>query len=159
MVFCYEFWKSKISPVAKVSFNYDDRTLAVNHKRKIQSFIASIFKGENRKLNRLGYVFCSDDNLLQINRSFLQHDFYTDIITFDLSENREEIIGEVYVSVDRIKDNAKTLKVSFEDEALRVLFHGALHLCGYKDKKKADVAIMRKMEDHYITLYKSKRST
>lgn len=145
--------------MGKVSFNYDDRMLKLNHKRKILLFIASIFTKEKKKMARLDYIFCSDDNLLQINRSFLQHDFYTDIITFDLSESKTEITGEVYVSVDRIKDNAKTMKVSFEEEALRVLFHGALHLCGYKDKKKADIAVMRKKEDYYITLYKSQRST
>jgi len=142
-----------------VSFNYDDRTLSLNHKRKIQSFIASIFKKEKKVLNRLYYIFCSDENLLQINRSFLKHDFYTDIITFDLSEVVAETIGEVYISIDRVKDNAAAMKVSFEEEALRVLFHGALHLCGYKDKKKEDIAVMRKKEDYYITLYKSQRST
>lgn len=145
--------------MGKVSFNYDDRRFPVNNKRGIQSFIERLFGIEKRPLQQLNYIFCSDDNLLHINRSFLKHDFYTDIITFDLSEDKTKTSGEVYISVDRVKDNAKTLKVSFEDEALRVLFHGALHLCGYKDKKKDDITIMRNKEDYYITLYKSIRST
>jgi len=111
-------------------------------------------------LARLDYIFCSDDILLQINRSFLKHDFYTDIITFDLSADKINITAEVYISVDRVKENSISLKTGFEDEMLRVLFHGALHLCGYKDKQKADVLLMRKKEDFYITSYKqSKRST
>lgn len=146
--------------MANVFFNYDDRTLTLNHKRKIQSFIAGIFAREKKKLEVLRYIFCSDNNLLAINRSYLQHDFYTDIITFDLSEPGQGITGEVYVSVDRIKDNALTMHLPFKEEALRVLFHGALHLCGYKDKKKAEIAVMREKEDYYIKLYnKTQRST
>lgn len=146
--------------MANVSFNYDDRTLSLKNKRQIQTFIAGIFTREKKTLDVLRYIFCSDDNLLEVNRSFLQHDFYTDIITFDLSEPDQGITGEVYVSVDRIQDNATSLQVAFEDEALRVLFHGALHLCGYKDKKKADITVMREKEDYYIRLYKkTQRST
>jgi rRNA maturation RNase YbeY len=92
---------------------------------------------------------------LDINRNYLQHDYYTDIITFDLSENPKQTIGEIYVSIDRIRDNAKTLKTSLKDETLRVIFHGALHLCGYKDKSKADIATMRMKEDYYLGLYKA----
>jgi len=103
----------------------------------------------------LTYVFCSDDYLLDINRNFLQHDYYTDIITFDLSENNKQTIAEIYVSLDRIKDNAKTLETSPKDETLRVIFHGALHLCGYKDKSKADIKTMRAKEEYYIGLYKA----
>lgn len=139
----------------KVFFNYDDRVLQLNHKRKIRSFIASIFDKEKRVLHRLDYVFCSDETLLQVNRSFLQHDYYTDIITFDLSGDHPGIKGEVYISVDRVKENALMLKTGFEEEMLRVLFHGVLHLCGYKDKKKKDILIMREKEDYYISLYKN----
>ncbi|HVX51927.1 MAG TPA: rRNA maturation RNase YbeY [Chitinophagaceae bacterium] len=139
----------------KVFFNYDDRVLQLNHKRKIRSFIASIFEKEKRVLHRLDYVFCSDETLLQVNHSFLQHDYYTDIITFDLSGDHPGIKGEVYISVDRVKENALMLKTGFEEEMLRVLFHGVLHLCGYKDKKKEDILIMREKEDYYISLYKN----
>lgn len=137
----------------KVSFNYADRQLAINNKLKLRGFIAELFKQEKIALQRLTYIFCSDEFLLQINKNFLQHDYYTDIITFDLSEG-EAVTGEVYVSIDRIKDNANTLNLPFFEEVLRVVFHGALHLCGYKDKKAADIKIMRRLENKYINIYK-----
>jgi len=139
--------------VLKVSFNYADRQLAINNKLKLRGFIAELFKQEKIALQRLTYIFCSDEFLLQINKNFLQHDYYTDIITFDLSEG-EAVTGEVYVSIDRIKDNANTLNLPFFEEVLRVVFHGALHLCGYKDKKAADIKIMRRLENKYINIYK-----
>ena len=144
----------------KVVFNYDDRPLRLNQKREVQSFIARLFKKEKKALERLDYVFCSDERLLQINRDFLKHDFFTDIITFDLSVDENITSGEIYISTDRVKENAALLKTGYEEEMLRVLFHGALHLCGYTDKRKHDVIIMRQKEDYYIALYKqNKRST
>jgi probable rRNA maturation factor len=140
--------------VLKVSFNYVDRRLAITDKLKLREFIEELFMQEKKALQRLSYIFCSDEFLLQINKDFLQHDYYTDIITFDLSEGEEAISGEVYVSIDRIKDNATALKVSFIDEVLRVVFHGALHLCGYKDQKSTDIKLMREMENKYISSYK-----
>lgn len=136
----------------KVSFNYADRKLNLANKTKLKAFIPSIFKKEGKKLEAINYVFCSDEYLLQINKDFLQHDYYTDIITFDLSES-DATTSEVYISTDRIKDNSLQLGTSFEQEALRVIFHGALHLCGYKDKSKKDIEIMRSMEEKYIKLY------
>ncbi len=139
----------------KVSFHYADRQLAISDKLKLRGFVEELFKQEKKALQRLSYIFCSDEFLLHINRNFLKHDYYTDIITFDLSEEGEEgINGEVYVSIDRIKDNANTLGVTFTDEVLRVIFHGALHLCGYKDKKTVDITQMRQMENKYISIYK-----
>jgi probable rRNA maturation factor len=141
--------------VAQVLFHYADRQLSLNHKRKMQSFIKQIFAREKVPFTRLDYVFASDDFVLQVNQSHLKHDFYTDIITFGLSGKGEPVVGEVYISVDRVKDNAATFHTLFEDEMLRVLFHGALHLCGYKDKKKEDIALMRKKEDTYIRQFKN----
>jgi probable rRNA maturation factor len=92
-----------------------------------------------------------------MNRDFLQHDYYTDIITFGLSEKGEPVEAEIYISLDRVKDNAATLKTTFKEETLRVIFHGALHLCGYKDKKKSEIALMRSKEDHYLRLFEKKR--
>jgi len=92
---------------------------------------------------------------MEINRAFLNHDTYTDIITFDLSEG-VGIVGEVYVSVDRVKENARLELVTFESELLRVLFHGALHLCGFNDKKKSEIIEMRQKEDYYLQLYSEK---
>jgi len=124
------------------------------HKTKLKVQIEQLFKKERVLLDSLNYIFCSDEYLLQINREFLKHDFYTDIITFDLSEKTGAVIGEVYISLDRVKENAATLGTIFNEELLRVLFHGALHLCGYRDKKKADIEEMRKKEEQYLRLYK-----
>jgi probable rRNA maturation factor len=137
-----------------VTFSYADRTLNISDKTKLKGFIGEIFRLEGKTLDDLNYVFCSDDYLLDINQRFLQHDYYTDIITFDLSDPESGAIsGEVYVSIDRIKDNAKVNSVSFSTEALRVIFHGALHLCGYLDKKKSEIKQMRDKEEYYLRLY------
>jgi rRNA maturation RNase YbeY len=139
---------------SSVRFGYADRKLPLGNKRGICHFIVELVSRETGKPCKLQYVFCSDEYLHQINVSFLQHDDYTDIITFDLSGNREKLIeGEVYISVDRVKDNRLKLKTGFETEMLRVIFHGALHLCGYKDKKKSDKAVMRGKEDEYLNLF------
>ncbi len=136
-----------------ISFRNADKTFLFPNKTGLKNFIELLVKKENRTLLELTYVFCSDEYLLGINKDFLQHDYYTDIITFDLSENPKQTIGEIYVSLDRIKDNAKELQTSIKEETLRVIFHGALHLCGYKDKAKSDIATMRKKEEYYIKLY------
>lgn len=136
-----------------IQFRNADRTFLFPNKTELKSFIRNIFKEEKKVLTELTYVFCSDNFLLDINRTYLQHDFYTDIITFDLSETPHEIIGEIYVSLDRIKDNALEFETSLKKETLRVLYHGALHLCGYKDKTKSQTAIMRKKEEQYLHLY------
>ena len=139
--------------LAKVSFSFADRKFTYPQKNYLKAFVGTILEQENRRLSELTYVFCSDEYLLQINKDFLQHDYYTDIITFDLSASKEEISGEIYLSLDRVKDNALALGVGYQQELLRVIFHGALHLCGYKDKKKSEITEMRNREEHYIRLY------
>ncbi len=140
-----------------VRFGYADSTLSVTGKRDIQFFVAEIFAKELNVPCKLQYVFCSDTFLLDINVSYLQHDDYTDIITFDLSEDRNNWIeGEIYISVDRVKANAKLYNVSFLQELLRVIFHGALHLCGYGDKTIAQKSEMRRKEEEYLNLYLSR---
>lgn len=104
-------------------------------------------------LKSLTYIFCSDEYLLEINRSHLKHNYYTDIITFDLSETPEAITGEIYISTDRVRDNAETLCVTLKEELHRVIFHGALHLCGYKDKTPKDAKAMRAAEDRSLHAY------
>jgi rRNA maturation RNase YbeY len=137
-------------------FSYADKTLPYGKKNKLKQFLDVIAREEGFSISALVYVFCSDDYLLDINRRFLKHDYFTDIITFDLREDvrSKSLESEVYISIDRVVDNAQSLNVSFEEELCRVVFHGLLHLCGYKDKRKADVAKMRAAEDHYISLYK-----
>ena len=108
-----------------------------------------LFENEKRILQRIDYTICSDDFLLEINRTFLHHDYYTDIITFDYSKNNS-IIGEVYISLDRVTENSTNLSTRLGEEISRVIIHGALHLCGYKDKTKKQKEIMRKKEDFYL---------
>ena len=140
-----------------VTFSYADVRLNYNQKQKLKGFIAHMAAREGYTLEQLNYVFCSDAFLLDINQRFLNHDDYTDIITFDLRENRKmsEIIGEIYISIDRVKDNAFLHGVPFESELIRVTCHGMLHLCGYRDKKKADVIAMRAAEERCLSLYPS----
>jgi probable rRNA maturation factor len=136
-----------------VFFHYADRMLKIKKKKILRGFIARIFKKEKIKLVRLDYIFCSDSFLLKINQSHLHHNFYTDIVTFDLSEYEKQIIGEIYISLDRIKENAFKFKTSYKNELYRVIFHGALHLCGYKDKTSKDILVMREKEDYYLNAF------
>lgn len=136
-----------------VSFHSADKQLTLKNKTRLKEFIVSIFDHESKPLKKLDYVFCSDEYLLQMNNDFLQHDYYTDIITFPLSDKHQPIVGEIYVSLDRVKDNASQLNASVLDETLRVLFHGALHLCGFGDKSAKEIKTMREKEDFYINLF------
>jgi len=127
--------------------------ISLEERTRLKQFLITLFKKEKKPLAELSYIFCSDQRLLEINRQFLQHDFYTDIITFPLSDPGQPISGEIYISVDRVRDNAREFGISIKRELHRVIFHGALHLCGYKDKSPKDEKLMRKMEDKYLTLY------
>jgi rRNA maturation RNase YbeY len=119
----------------------------------LKTFIIKQCLKEGVHIKTLQYVFCSDAFLLDINKRFLNHNFYTDIISFDLSEQKGSLIGDVYISIDRVKENAKTEGNLYTHELLRVIFHGALHFCGYKDKKPADQKTMRSMEDKWLKAY------
>jgi probable rRNA maturation factor len=144
---------------SKVYFFFDNVRISLNNRAALKKFIEFIFKKEKKRLAGLNYVFCSDKRLLEINQQYLAHDYYTDIITFDLSENEKEVIGEVYISVDRVRNNAITGGHRLSVEMLRVIFHGVLHLCGYSDKKGVEKAAMREREDFYIHKYLGQRST
>lgn len=123
---------------------------ALKERTKLKSFITGIFRKEKVSFKHMNYIFCSDDQLLTINRQFLQHDFLTDVITFPLSSKGEPVEAEVYLSIDRIRDNAKTLSQPIVRELHRVMFHGALHLCGYKDKTSTQIKEIRAREDYYL---------
>ena len=128
--------------------------VTIKNRRPLKLFINRLFKEEGKVLHSLNIIFCSDEYLLAINKLHLQHNFYTDIITFDLSEKDSQfIIGELYISIDRVKENAFSLSINFSTELLRVIFHGALHLCGFKDKTKTDIKKMRDKEEEYLRLY------
>ncbi|MES2331716.1 MAG: rRNA maturation RNase YbeY [Bacteroidota bacterium] len=136
-----------------VSFRSGDRQLQLAGKTAVKAFVQSIFKKEKHPLASVTYIFCSDEFLLQMNRDFLQHDYYTDIITFGLSDMGQPIEAEIYISIDRVRENAIDHETTFKQEVLRVIFHGALHLCGYKDKKKSEITLMREKEDQYLRLF------
>ena len=136
-----------------INFNFQKNITLINRK-KLKWFIIKIFKNEKVALESMSYVFCSDDFLLQINKDYLKHDYFTDIISFDLSLSKTSpIIGEVYISVDTIRDNTKRFQTTIQLELHRVIFHGALHMCGYKDKSKKDQSLMTAKEDEYLFLY------
>jgi len=139
--------------MAKINFFTGDRKFTFQNKQSVKDFLELIFKKEKIALKQITYIFCSDEFLLKMNYDFLQHDYYTDIITFGLSEKNKPVEAEIYISIDRVKDNAKQLGLLYKTEMLRVLFHGALHLCGYKDKTKSEILTMRAKEERYLLLY------
>jgi probable rRNA maturation factor len=139
--------------MAKINFRSGDRKFAFSNKTHLKTFVEKLIKKEGQRLLAINYIFCSDEFLLQMNRDFLQHDYYTDIISFGLSEKDQPIEAEIYISIDRVKDNAHSLGVNYKQEMLRVIFHGALHLCGFKDKTKSEITTMRAKEDQYLQLF------
>ncbi|HEV7423609.1 MAG TPA: rRNA maturation RNase YbeY [Candidatus Paceibacterota bacterium] len=138
---------------SKVYFFFDKVTINLKGRAGLKKAIEGIFKREKKDLVGVNYVFCSDKALLKINRQYLQHDDYTDIITFDLSETGSGIVGEIYISIDRVRDNARKNEVLLKTELLRVIFHGALHLCGYNDKTSDEKTRMRGKENYYLSYF------
>jgi probable rRNA maturation factor len=147
------------SSKSRIQFHYLTRNFQFPERNRLKDFIRSLFKKEAKVLGELSYIFCTDEYLLEMNRQFLNHDTYTDIITFPLSGKGEPISSEIYISIDRVKQNAEEYQVSTYHELLRVVFHGALHLCGYKDKSTKDIKLMREKEDYYLSLFLVPRGT
>lgn len=137
------------------SFYQQDTDARLKDKRKLSAFLDGLVHKHLKNIKKVGlsYIFCSDEYLLQINQAFLDHDTLTDIITFDLSERSGELAGEIYISIERVKENAVKFGVSYNNELHRVIFHGALHLCGFGDKKATDKKEMRQMEDQCLAQY------
>lgn len=138
--------------MSSILFFFLYKRVTLSHRTQLKEFIRLTFKRKNKKLKSLHLIFCSDLELLKINKQFLNHDFYTDIITFNLSETGD-IEGEVYISVERVKENAIKLQSSLKEELHRVIFHGILHLCGYKDKTKEEEQEMRRQENRLLKNY------
>jgi rRNA maturation RNase YbeY len=136
-----------------VQFNYANKKLNYNKKTALKKLVLFIFKKEKKALGYINYIFCDDEYLLQINQQFLNHKTYTDIITFPLNQNEDPTQAEIYISLDRVKDNAQIFGTNFKEELVRVVSHGALHLCGYKDKTKSQISEMRLKEQQYIEYY------
>lgn len=133
-----------------ITFNSEDTKFNITgHKREVASWIRSAAQEEGFRVGDINVVFCSDSYLLGINRQYLQHDYYTDIITFDYCEDGV-LSGDLFISVDTVQGNAAEYKVMFHVELLRVIIHGIMHLVGYKDKTDTDAAKMRERENHYL---------
>ncbi len=114
------------------------------------SALPKLIQSENKECGPINLIFCDDDKILEVNKEYLSHDYYTDIITFDYSLN-QIISGDLFISIDRVKENANRYSKTFENELMRVVFHGVLHLCGYNDKSEEEVVVMRSKEDYYLT--------
>ncbi|MCD8741512.1 rRNA maturation RNase YbeY [Mucilaginibacter roseus] len=133
-----------------INFFEEDIKFKLKQKTAIRQWIKDTIEAEGYKLKELNYIFCSDAYLIEINRQYLNHDTYTDIVTFDNSEVEGDIVGDIFISVERTRENAAKFSVADADELHRVIIHGTLHLLGYPDKKPADKKIMTQKEDFYL---------
>lgn len=134
-----------------IQFFSEDIDFTLKEKQKVRQWIGATIKAEGFKhVGELSFVLCSDAYLLEINKQYLDHDTFTDIVTFDSSEDEGVIAGDIFISVERTMENAKKFNVSERDELHRVIIHGILHLCGYYDKKKEDKTLMTEKEDYYL---------
>ncbi|UXX80429.1 rRNA maturation RNase YbeY [Reichenbachiella carrageenanivorans] len=136
----------------QINFFSEDTDFELSHKEIISSWIIHTITTENHELSELNYIFCSDEYLLQINVDYLQHDYYTDVITFDNSEEESVIEGDIFISIDRISDYAQDQGIAFETELRRVIIHGVLHLVGYNDKTDDEQEEMTEKENAYLSL-------
>lgn len=132
-----------------INFFAEDVPLPKLKKRILINWIKSVITSEEKKFGEISFIFCSDNYLLDVNKKYLNHDYYTDIITFDYVEDRI-INGDIFISIDRVKENSITYNTSFQNEIHRILIHGVLHLLGYKDKLKRDKHLMTSKEDLYL---------
>lgn len=133
-----------------ISFFTESVTYNLPQKLKVKKWIKATIEKEGFELQELNFIFCSDDYLLGINQQYLNHDTYTDIITFDNSDEEKQIVSDIFISIERVKENAKTFKTNEFDEVCRIMIHGTLHLLGYKDKGKAAKTLMSQKEDEYL---------
>ena len=143
---------------SSIYFHYLIPTFYFPHRVFTKAFIASIFADHRKKIDTINYIFCSDKYLLSLNKNHLNHNYYTDIITFDLS-NDSMITADVFISVERARENAVLFGNTILEEVIRLLIHGALHLCGFKDKTKKDSNRMKGFENKYLTHYLVSRET
>ncbi len=132
-----------------IEFFSEKTDFQINNREILIQWIKQTAEEENHKIGEISIIFTSDDNLLEINQKYLNHDYYTDVITFDYSE-KDTIAGDIFISIDRVKENAQIYNSNFEQELHRVIIHGILHLVGYKDKTEEDQKLMRQKEDYYL---------
>lgn len=139
--------------MSSISFFNEDIDFKLSNQRKTRDWITKVVKREGYTLIHINYIFCSEEYLHGINIDHLSHDTYTDIITFDQSDNAQDIEADIYISVDRVRENAKSFKFTFDHELRRVMIHGVLHLMVYSDKTPEETEVMRKREDSSLSLY------
>lgn len=135
----------------QITFITDDIKFVLHDKEKLRKWISLCLKNQQKKMGTIAFVFCSDNYLLKINKEYLKHNTLTDIITFDYSEGKI-ISGEIFISIDRVKENSKFFSDSFRNELHRIIIHGILHLCGHKDKNPSAKKEMTAREDYYLSL-------
>lgn len=138
--------------MSSILFHSEEVDFSLDKPYDVADWILHVLSLSNKKVNELNIIFCSDEYLLGINQQYLDHDYYTDIVTFDNAEKSGEIEGDIFISIERVRENATALGVSFTDELHRVIIHGVLHLVGHSDKTEAEQSEMRKIEDHYLAL-------
>lgn len=139
-----------------INYNYE-LDFALENEELFSQWIERVVLSEGKSLGEVSYIFCDDNYLLEINEEYLQHDTLTDIISFDYTEG-DVISGDVFISIDRVQDNADDFNIEFIEELKRVMIHGILHYCGYKDKSESDELIMRSKEDEKIKMFHVKQS-
>lgn len=142
---------------AAIHFFNEDLSYTLKKKTILKAWIKSVIEEEGYALQELNFILCSDEYLLRINQQYLNHDTYTDVITFDNSEELKMIVGDIFISLERIQENAKEFKHTVTDELCRVMAHGTLHLLGYKDKGKSAKKLMTEKEDYYLAKLKSQQ--
>lgn len=142
--------------MAVVEYFSQDIPFKIKAPRKTAEWLRSVVAREKKQFTHLNYIFCSDQFLLSLNQQYLNHKTLTDIITFDHSEDEDKIEGDIFISIERVRDNANSLELPFEDELHRVMVHGVLHLIGYGDKTPEEKSRMRKKEDAYLSLRNKK---
>lgn len=136
--------------MSKIDIFFEDTKPIKLKKSVLKKHVKLLISNEVKRTGSISIVFCSDDYLLEMNKKYLEHDYFTDIITFDYVEN-DIISGDLFISIDRVKDNAEKFKTTFLNELVRVVFHGVLHLAGYKDKTTPDQQLMREKENFYLS--------
>ncbi len=145
--------------LANIFFNDLHIKSSLSQKRKLKTFLINIFKEENNSLERINIIFCSDVYLLGLNKKFLNHNFYTDTLSFVLSKANEPLLGEVYISIERIEANSKNFREAYQNELVRVIIHGCLHLCGYADKPKKAAMLMFYRQEECLANWLVSRET
>uniref|UniRef100_UPI0040480F0A rRNA maturation RNase YbeY n=1 Tax=Roseivirga sp. TaxID=1964215 RepID=UPI0040480F0A len=141
--------------MSNINFFQEEITFQLKEESLITDWLQTVATAEHQSIEEINYIFCNDEYLLSINREYLNHDYYTDIITFDNRDNKHDSIeADIFISIDRVKENAQTLQVAFDKELSRVMVHGLLHLLGYHDKSEEEISQMREKEEAYLSLQK-----